>query len=291
MKNLWICCLACIVVVSLSFFAAAQDDWTLVWNDEFNSTEIDPTKWMFDIGNGFWANLAAQTDWVAGWGNNELEYYLAENAHIEAGKLIITAKQEEYGGEADDSMQTFQYTSAKLKTAGLFTRAYGKFEARIKLPVGRGFWPAFWMLPQDNAYGGWAASGEIDIMEAKGSYPGGVSGALHYGGQWPNNTFSGDSYDFPADGTINDFHVYGVEWEPGEIRWYVDSVLYQTQNNWSSQGANQSAPYAYPAPFDQSFYLILNLAVGGHFDGDPDATTPFPSTMEVDYVRVYELTG
>lgn len=263
-----------------------KDPWTLVWSDEFNGSAVDPQKWKFEIGNGQ-TTVDGVTTGNPGWGNGELEYYTSrpENAKVQDGKLVITPLKEEYEG--------LQYTSARLKTADLFSKKYGKFEARIKLPTGKGLWPAFWMMPQSSAYGTWAASGEIDIMEGKGSRPNNVSGAIHYGEQWPNNTYTGKEYSFPESGRIDQYHTYGLEWEPGEIRWYVDGQLYQTQNDWFSKSANQPANNAYPAPFDQPFYMILNLAIGGHFDGNPTDETVFGSanTMEVDYVRVYELTG
>lgn len=256
--------------------------WTLVWNDEFNEDEIDRDKWTFDIGNGY---TDANGTFISGWGNNEKQYYTdrPENARTEDGKLLITAKKENYQG--------YGYTSSRLKTKGLFSKTYGKFEMKASLPVGKGYWPAFWMLPEDDRYGGWAASGEIDILEAQGSNPGEAIGTLHYGESWPNNKYTGDHYSFEDGSTIADEHVYSVEWEPGEIRWYVDGKLRQTQNNWYSKGTGNAANFTYPAPFDQSFHMLLNLAIGGNFDGEPTEETMFPQSMDVDYVRVYDLTG
>jgi beta-glucanase (GH16 family) len=261
-----------------------NSNWKLVWHDEFSGTEIDKGKWTFDIGNGFYAEDGT---FISGWGNEELEYYKEENAYIENGKLIIEAKVE----ETSDDTGNYEFTSAKLKTDGLFSKKYGKFEIRAKLPKGQGLWPAIWLLPQDNVYGGWAASGEIDIMEAAGSNPYAIGGAIHYGGEWPNNVFSAKKYEFKDGEEITDFHVYGLEWEPGEIRFYVDGYNYYTVNDWYSKGQNTAANYTYPAPFDQEFYLILNLAVGGWYDGNPEDYSIFPAKMEVDYVRVYELVG
>jgi beta-glucanase (GH16 family) len=153
----------------------------------------------------------------------------------------------------------------------------------MRLPGGQGVWPAFWMLAQDTTYGGWAASGEIDIMEAVNLGAAGgnrVYGTLHYGGEFPANVFTGNSYVVPANATT-EFHTYSVEWDPTEIRWYVDDVLYAVQNTWFSTAA------PFPAPFDQPFYIIFNVAVGGNFPGAPNAGTVFPVTMEVDWVRVY----
>jgi beta-glucanase (GH16 family) len=153
---------------------------------------------------------------------------------------------------------------------------------RAKLPAGRGLWPAIWMLPTEDKYGGWAASGEIDIMELLGQEPNIVYGTLHYGGSWPKNTHTGKSFVLPHGTFADDFHVFAIEWEAGVIRWYVDGTLYQTQTQWRSDGG------PFPAPFDQSFHLILNVAVGGQWPGPPDAKTVFPQHMLVDYVRVYQ---
>ncbi|WP_052329654.1 carbohydrate binding domain-containing protein [Thermicanus aegyptius] len=261
-----------------------QDQWTLVWSDEFDRSGrnldvngVDLDKWDYQLGTGAQYGLDS-------WGNNEQQYYRAENALVQDGKLIILAKNDGFGGKP--------YTSARLYTKPTFTKKYGKFEARIKMPAGQGLWPAFWMMPANNVYGEWASSGEIDIMEARGRLPDQVGGTIHYGSKWPNNKYTGSTYYFTDESDITAFHVYSLEWEPGELRWYVDGVLYQTLNNWDSIGENQPAKYAYPAPFDQEFYMILNLAIGGNYDGGrvPD-NSMFPAAMEVDYVRVYELTG
>ena len=175
------------------------------------------------------------------------------------------------------------YTSARINTRDRFAFRYGRIEARIRLPGGQGTWPAFWLLPQDDVYGTWAASGEMDIMEAVNLGASGgntVHGTLHYGGAWPNNVSSGSGYEVATDATT-DFHVYALEWDATEMRWYVDGVLYAMQNSWSTTAA------PFPAPFDERFYILLNVAVGGNWPGAPDAATMFPVTMEVDYVRVY----
>lgn len=256
----------------------AKDPWSLVWSDEFNGTELDRSKWTFDLGNGHAVGNP-------GWGNNELEYYTdrSENVKVDSGNLVITAKKETYEGYA--------YTSARIKTKGLFSKKYGKFEIRAKAPTGQGLWPAIWMMPEDDVYGIWAASGELDIMEAWGSKPHKVAGTIHYGAQWPGEASSGKEYEFPNGGTIADYHTYAIEWEPGEIRWYVDGQLSSTKNDWYSRSTGKTQDNAYPAPFDQKFHLLMNLAVGGNFDGDPADTSIFPKSMLVDYVRVYELTG
>ncbi|HYF94113.1 MAG TPA: glycoside hydrolase family 16 protein [Symbiobacteriaceae bacterium] len=264
-------------------FAAGTIDlqeWMPIWSDEFSGSEIDRRRWTFDIGNGF---TTEDGIYIWGWGNNELQFYTArpENARISNGHLVIEARRELYEG--------LPYTSAKLKTSGLFSMKYGKVEIRARVPAGKGLWPALWMLPEQNRYGTWAASGEIDIMEGHGSQPEIISGAIHYGGPWPENTYTVEEYRFPDGSTAGDFHVYTLEWESDELRWYVDGVLYHTQTDWYSRGPGASVNHPYPAPFDQPFYLIMNLAVGGTFDGNPDDTTPFPAIMEVDYVRVYRL--
>lgn len=259
--------------------------WKLVWSDEFDQPEIDQTKWNFDTGN--WLKDQDGTPVTPGWGNNEKQFYTDknENAFVEDGNLVIRAKKD----QVTDELGSYDYTSAKLTTKGKFSQTYGRYEMRAKLPTGKGLWPAFWMLPEQDLYGAWAASGEIDIMEAWGSQPDKVAGTIHYGENWPNNKYTGKDYHFEEGDGIDKWHTYAVEWEPGELRWYVDGKLYQTQNDWYSKGLNQATKYSYPAPFDQNFYLIMNLAVGGWFDGDVDATTPFPADMKVDYVRVFDL--
>jgi beta-glucanase (GH16 family) len=244
------------------------DALRLVWSDEFDTAQLDPESWFFEEGDGSqYGN--------PGWGNNELQWYLPNSAQLENGNLVITARDEVSNGKT--------YTSARLHTRDRFAFRYGRVEARIRLPAGQGIWPAFWLLPQDNVYGGWAASGEIDIMEAVNLGVAGdntVHGTIHYGGAAPGNVQSGVAYVVPTDAAAN-FHVYAIEWDPAEIRWYVDSVLYAMKNDWESTVA------PFPAPFDQHFYLLLNVAVGGNWPGSPDASTEFPVTMEVDYVRVY----
>ncbi len=278
--------------------AADRPEWKLVWRDEFDGKEIDRTRWDFDVGNGFYNYDANQ--WISGWGNDELQYYTRDpaNAFVKDGMLHIRALKE--------SLHGCGYTSAKLKTrkrdgSPLFNQKYGRFEFRAKLPTGKGVWPAIWMLPQEEKYGGWPCSGEIDVAEARGQEPTKVLGTLHFGSRWPKNTHAGKEYVLPNAGTIADFHVYAVEWEPGAIRWFVDGRQYAAQSFWWSsgkldgtKGANptkESDLNPWPAPFDQPFYLVMNLAVGGRFLGNPDKTTVFPAEMLVDYVRVYEKVG
>jgi beta-glucanase (GH16 family) len=272
--------------------------WKLVWADEFDGKEIDRTKWDFDLGNGFY-NYDANT-WISGWGNNELQYYTREpeNVFVKDGMLHIRTVKESFGGCG--------YTSARLKTrkrdgSSLFAQKYGKFEFRAKLPTGKGIWPALWLLPQEEKYGSWPASGEIDVLEARGHEPSKVLGTLHFGSRWPANTHVSNDYVLPGKGTIADFHVYALEWEPGAIRWSVDDHVYATQSFWWScnkmdgpKGVNPAREAdlnPWPAPFDHPFYLVMNVAVGGQFGGNPDKTTVFPVEMVVDYVRVYEKVG
>ena len=236
----------------------------LVWSDEFDGTAVDPAKWEFQTGDG--TELG-----IPGWGNNELQWYQSGNAAVANGVLTIQARQESAGGKA--------YTSARLRSRGRGDFLYGRFEMRARLPVGQGMWPAFWMLPTDpSIYGVWAASGEIDIMESKGGNQ--VYGTIHYGDTAPATVFSGAST--LVAGATSGFHVYAVEWEPTEIRWYVDGQLYSTKTSWFSTGG------PYPAPFDVDFHLLLNLAVGGNFPGNPGGSTVFPQDYVIDYVRAYQ---
>jgi len=267
--------------------------WKLVWSDEFDGPQIDRGKWDFDTGNGFF-NYDANV-WISGWGNNELQYYTdrPRNAYVKDGMLHIRALRE--------PLDRCGYTSARLKSrkndgTQLFNKTYGRFEFRAKLPTGKGLWPALWLLPQDEKYGGWAASGEIDVMEARGQEPTKALGTLHFGGRWPANTEASKTCVLPDAGTIADFHVYALEWEPGEMRWYVDSRHWATQRFWWSasklDGGKGAKPTReadlnpWPAPFDRPFYVVMNLAVGGDFLGNPDRSTVFPAEMLVDYVCV-----
>jgi beta-glucanase (GH16 family) len=271
---------------------ASPPGWTLVWHDEFDGAALDRGKWTFELGNGF----KAGTSYVAGWGNDELEFYTdrADNAFVKDGALHLKAIKEDYQG--------CRCTSARVVTRGLYAKTYGRFEFRAKLPLGQGVWPAIWLLPQDCAYGAWAASGEIDILEARGQEPTKVLGTLHYGSRWPKNTYSGATDVLPDHGAIDAFHVYALEWDAGEIRWYVDGALYSTKSFWWSSSKHDGAGNGvdpqgeadlnpWPAPFDKPFYILLNLAVGGRFLGNPDVRTPFPAEMVINYVRVYQRTG
>lgn len=262
------------------------DPWSLVWSDEFDRTGNNLDSNGVNLNNWRYQNGTGSDFGLDGWGNNEQQYYSSNNIEVKNGNLVITPKMETISGKP--------FSSGRLWTSPTYAQKYGKFEARIKMPVGKGFWPAFWMMPKNDVYGGWASSGELDIMEARGAEPTKVAGTLHYGGSWPNNKYSGKEFNFTGGKTIGEFHTYSVEWEPGEIRWYVDGELYQTQNNWNTYGREGEEKYSFPAPFDQEFYIILNLAIGGNYVGNViPGTEEFASNpkMEVDYVRVYDLTG
>jgi beta-glucanase (GH16 family) len=249
---------------------ASGSGFTLAWSDEFssaNGSAPDSTKWTYDLGG-------------SGWGNQELESYTSrpQNAQIQDGNLVITAIQENYTG-ADGIARN--YTSARLKTQNLFTQAYGRFEARIKIPKGQGIWPAFWMLGNDITRNGWPKCGEIDIMENIGREPGVIHGSLHGPSAVAHTSDATSTISLPAGQNYSDdFHVYAIEWQPGTVRFYVDSNNYAafTQAQWPAGGQ---------WVFDHPFFVILNLAVGGVWPGSPDATTQFPQQMLVDYVRVY----
>ncbi len=246
---------------------AADETWKLVWSDEFTAPKLDFSKWGIEV-NAF------------GGGNQELQLYTdrSENVRVENGQLVIETRKDRPNiqGTIRD------YSSGRVRTKNRGDWKYGRFEVRAKLPEGKGIWPAIWMLPTKESYGTWAASGEIDIMELTGQEPNKVLGTLHYGAEWPNNKHSGSSMTLAKGTFAEDFHTFTVEWEEKEIRWYVDGKLYQTQNQWTTKAA------AFPAPFNQPFHLILNIAVGGNLPGAPNASTKFPQQMRIDYVRIYQ---
>jgi beta-glucanase (GH16 family) len=269
---------------------ADRPGWTLTWYDEFNDSTLDATRWVAEQGNGFWG--ADSSAYVSGWGNDELQCYTnsPKNLVLRDGTLRIIALREPVRDVASkDTAATCAYTSARIKSRAqngeaLFAQQYGRFEFRAKLPETQGMWPALWMLPLKDTYGTWAASGEIDVMEARGQNPQVVLGTLHYGAQWPNNVHTGKDYTLPNNGRISDWHVYTIEWSPRRIAWFVDDSLFQVQTSWYTGTQKDSTA----APFDQPFYLVMNLAVGGRFLGSPDSTTKFPGEMQVDWVRAYE---
>ncbi|NQV50167.1 MAG: glycoside hydrolase family 16 protein [Candidatus Marinimicrobia bacterium] len=242
------------------------DGWELVWNDEFNADAINEAKWNHE-------------SWAPGRVNNELQEYTRnlQNSGVNQGYLYITARKNNPFDAANPV-----YNSARMHTRRKGDWKYGRVEVRAKMPRGQGLWPAIWMMPSYSVYGGWPVSGEIDIMEFLGHDLSRVYGTIHYGNYYPDKSSTGTSYVLPAGDFSESFHTFALEWEANELRWYVDDILYQTLNNWYSIGGE------YPAPFDQEFHLILNVAVGGEWPGNPDPSTLFPQTMLVDYVRIFQ---
>ncbi len=255
-----------------------SEGWELVWSDEFDGAALDVSRWNIQTGDG-------TAEGIPGWGNNELQSYQAANISVSGGVLVIAAREEDAG-------DGHEYTSGRINTAGKLDVTYGRIEASIQAPGGQGLWSAFWMLPTDSAYGGWAAGGEIDILEVFSRDPRPFAqGALHYGMAWPLNTVDYARYSDvdPADG----FHIYAVEWDEEEIRWFVDGAHFYTVrrdrywNYYRDVEANAYVSGGPSAPFDRPFHLLLNLAVGGNLPGAPTAGA-LPGELKVDYVRVYE---
>jgi beta-glucanase (GH16 family) len=251
---------------------AAPPEWTLVWSDEFGGpagAPFDGAKWVADTGG-------------QGWGNRERQYYTAraENVSLDgSGSLVITARAE----PADSPYRCWygrcQYTSARIKTKDRFEQTYGRFEARIRIPRGQGIWPAFWMLGADIDRVGWPACGEIDVMENIGREPAVVHGTIH-GPGYSGGSGIGGHYTLAEGSFADDSHVFAVEWMPGQVRWLVDGREYQ-------RITRTELPAGATWVFDHPFFLLLNVAVGGVWPGDPDASTVLPQQMLVDYVRVY----
>lgn len=237
--------------------------YTLAWADEFDAGSLNSSIWSFESGDGCPA--------ICGWGNNELEYYRPENLFFQDGKMIIEAKKENFGGK--------EYTSSKILTRDKKHLKFGRIDVRAILPKGKGIWPAFWLLPQHNLYGGWPKSGEIDLMEMVGHEPNKSHGTIHYG-PGPGSTQITRSYTLPS-GIFNDeFHVFSLEWSLDQIKWYIDGNLFSTVNRADLGAMNY--------PFNEEFFFIINLAVGGNWPGNPDANTDFPQFLIVDYVRWYQ---
>jgi beta-glucanase (GH16 family) len=239
--------------------------WNLVWEDEFSGSSLNLANWEYQTGGN-------------GWGNNELQYYTnGDNVTVSGGTLKITAEE-----DTGNTYPANDYTSSRIRTKGLGDWRYGKMEASIKLPQGQGIWPAFWMMPTDDTYGTWPSSGEIDIMEYLGHETTKTYGTCHYGNS-PGDRGSQGSSTTLGSGTFPDaFHTFSIEWEPDEIRWYLDGAQFHATNS------SHSDFQTYTWPFDQQFHFILNVAVGGNWPGVPDGSTVFPQTMEVDWVRVYQ---
>jgi beta-glucanase (GH16 family) len=246
-----------LIAFSSMRLAAFSQNWQLVWQDEFTNG-IGP-DWVFETGNG-----------SGGWGNNELEYYRRENATVENGQLVITAKRESFGG--------FNYTSARMKTQGRKSWTYGKIEARIAMPAFSGAWPAFWMLGDNISTIGWPACGEIDIMEHVNTEPNAV-GTIHWRG--PSNEHA--SYGGSTPVNVTGYHVYTIEWNSSSIKWFVDGVQYNEANILNNINSTEE--------FHRNFFILLNFAIGGNWPGFNIDNNAFPAKMYVDWVRVYQNGG
>lgn len=281
-----------------------SEHWQLAWEDDFEGASINRRYWSFE-----------ENCW--GGGNNEQQCYTASesNAFVKDGLLHIVAKKESATGwdnpegAKEGAKKTLPYTSARLRTKGKRDQKYGRFEVRAKLPSGQGVWPAIWMLPSEDKYGTWAASGEIDIVEAvnlgtqsdaptakQGDRENRIHGTLHYGRAWPDNVHTGIGVTLPGGvNPADEFHTYAIEWEEGEIRWYVDNIHYATQTHqgWYSQYEHEGELIDADslAPFNEKFHLLLNVAVGGSWAANTNEkgidSEIFPKTMLVDYVKVY----
>ncbi|MCQ8879077.1 glycoside hydrolase family 16 protein [Pseudoalteromonas shioyasakiensis] len=291
--------------------ASIGQGWQLVWQDEFNATKIDLTKWQHEVN-------------CHGGGNDELQCYTArsQNSYLKDGLLHIVARKEDYTGPLYNTdeltsnaraklQRTQPFTSARLRTKGKGDWRYARIEVRAKLPAGQGTWPAIWMLPTDWEYGTWASSGEIDIMEAVnlktltddkaapvGTLESRIHGTLHYGGPAPENVYSGLPYTFTADQNPADvFHTYAIEWQENEIRWYVDDVHFATfeSKQWYSTTQQDDGSFVENtgfAPFDKRFHLLINFAIGGNWPANVNDKgvdkSGFEKQMLVDYVRVFQ---
>jgi beta-glucanase (GH16 family) len=255
--------LACLAVYAC-FAAQAQENtkkWKLVWTEDFKGTKLDTTRWNYEVND-------------QGGGNNELQYYTARdtNVYVKGGLLHIRGLKEDY--------LTRHYTSARITTRHKADFTFGKMEIRAKIPTGRGMWPAIWMMPTDDKYGGWPLSGEIDIMETKGQHPDTLYGTMHFGQKPPNNKYKGTVTTHEAPGGYGDgFHVYGIEWKKDTIAWFVDGRQFFETNS------SMVTTAAYP--FNERFHFILNLAIGGEFVGNPDDSI-LPKEFLVDYIKVWE---
>jgi beta-glucanase (GH16 family) len=243
-----------LALVALSLQGITQTSWSLVWSDEFAGTTLNQDIWTYEYGN-------------SGWGNNELQYYTndEDNVSVNNGTLKITARQETFGSA--------NYTSGRIITNNKYEFQYGKVECRMRIPVGQGIWPAFWMLGGNIENIGWPACGEIDIMEHVNNEPM-MHGTVH----WYNNGHSYDGSSYSTD--VTEFHIYGIIWDETKIQFFVDGNFY---NEFTYSSGNNSATV-----FQNPYFFLLNLAVGGNWPGNPDGTATFPATMEVDYIRVFQ---
>jgi beta-glucanase (GH16 family) len=232
---------------------------TMIWSDEFSDSEVDASKWTFEIGNG-----------SGGWGNQELQYYRKENTEIVDGHLVITALKEDFSN--------FDYTSTRMITKGKFDFKYGRVDIRANLPFGQGLWPALWMLGANISSVGWPSCGEIDIMEMVGSDNSEVHGTIHFANNNGDHAFTGGETSVAPDRLADHFHVYSIIWTETSIKWYIDDVEYHSETLTPSDRSE----------LKNNHFLIFNIAVGGLWPGSPDATTIFPQRMIVDYVRVFQ---
>lgn len=280
--------------------STTSDGWTLVWADEFSAPAIDKARWTLE-------------DDCYGGGNNERQCYTRSprNAVVEDGRLIITARYERTSGPSfpaamrrkvamGDREVVRDFSSARLSTKGKASWRYGRIEVRAKLPQGQGTWPAIWMLPEKSRYGPWAASGEIDILEAvnlgvicakcKGGIENTILGTIHFGGKWPGNKLASTEFSYPE--VLDGFHTYAFEWYPDRIVWQVDGQTFATRNRSEWMTSGSKAP---GAPFDQPFHLILNLAIGGKLPEERGLggvrQDGYPKRMEIDWVRVWQKPG
>ena len=258
----------------------SYEGYTKVWGDEFDGDSLNRDDWNVETHE-------------KGWVNSELQEYVdsEENIQVKDGKLVINPVKKVSSIESNDAALTKEavsYTSGRISTQNKQTFIYGRFECRAKVPKGQGYLPAFWLMANDeNVYGQWPRCGEIDCMEVMGQETNKAYGTIHYGNphaQSQGTYCTGENEkDFSED-----FHVFTCDWEPGKITWYVDGVKYHEENDWYSTTVGQGT-FAYPAPFDQPFYIILNLAVGGSWVGNPNDETSFENNpYEIDYVRVYQ---
>ncbi len=245
---------------------AEKNNMKLIWSDEFDGDTLNTNKWGYIIGDGCPS--------LCGWGNQELEYYRKNNISQKDGILTITAKKETFNNR--------KYTSGRITTSGKFSTKYGRIDVKARLPKGKGVWPAIWMLGDNIKSIGWPGCGEIDIMELRGSRPNTVCGTIHFKNKSLRHEFPKSGCNTLENKIYNDgFHVFSLLWDEEKLIWLVDDkefnrAVYRDLN--LADGSN---------PFQNSFYILLNLAIGGMYDGNPDSTTVFPQVMEVDYVRVY----
>ncbi len=234
----------------------------LVWSDEFSGSELNTDNWNYELGRG-----------NNGWGNNELQFYQEDNTSLNSGNLVIEARKESVGGA--------EYTSSRLVTQGKQSFRFGRIDMRAVLPEGKGLWPALWMLGTKINAVGWPACGEIDIMELVGNRPGRVLGTAHYGANFANHNFKGKNINLTNGAKFSEeYHVFSLVWAENKMEWYVDDILYFEFDRGDVGGQ--------PYPFNDNFFFIFNVAVGGNLPGSPDGTTNFPQRMIVDYVRVFQ---